>query len=72
MKRLVLFKKNMDDKYNSTRVFGTAACAMAFVGSGGVDAFCHLGLHCWDLAAGQLIIEEAGGFLCDYGGQLKC
>jgi len=41
---------------------------MGFVGCGAVDAFCHLGLHCWDLAAGQLIVEEAGGFLCDYGG----
>lgn len=51
-----------------TRVMGSAACAMAYVASGGVDAFCHLGLHCWDLAAGQLIILEAGGFLCDYGG----
>lgn len=49
---------------------GSAACAMAFVASGAVDSFCHLGLHCWDLAAGQLIIEEAGGFLCDYGGYL--
>jgi len=52
----------------STRIFGTATCAIAFVAAGGVDAFCHLGLHCWDLAAGQLIAEEAGGFLCDYGG----
>ncbi|XP_035702966.1 inositol monophosphatase 2 isoform X2 [Folsomia candida] len=55
-------------KCHGTRVMGSAACAMAFVASGAVDSFCHLGLHCWDLAAGQLIIEEAGGFLCDYGG----
>lgn len=52
----------------SIRCIGTCCCAMAFVASGGSDAFFHQGMHVWDVAAGQLIIEEAGGFLCDYGG----
>ncbi|CAL8102200.1 unnamed protein product [Orchesella dallaii] len=53
---------------HGVRGIGTCCCAMTMVASGAVDAFCHLGMHCWDMAAGQLIIEEAGGFLCDYGG----
>ena len=49
-------------------MYGSAAVAIGFVATGAADAFCHIGLHVWDLAAGYLIVREAGGCLLDYEG----
>ncbi len=40
---------------------GAAALDLAWVAAGRVDAFYERGLQAWDLAAGQLLVEEAGG-----------
>jgi myo-inositol-1(or 4)-monophosphatase len=40
---------------------GAAALDLAWVAAGRVDAFYERGLKAWDLAAGQLLVEEAGG-----------
>jgi myo-inositol-1(or 4)-monophosphatase len=40
---------------------GSAALDLAWVAAGRVDAFYERGLKAWDLAAGQLLVEEAGG-----------
>ena len=40
---------------------GAAALDLAWVAAGRVDAFFERGLNPWDLAAGQLLVEEAGG-----------
>jgi myo-inositol-1(or 4)-monophosphatase len=40
---------------------GAAALDLAWVAAGRVDAFYERGLKSWDLAAGQLLVEEAGG-----------
>jgi myo-inositol-1(or 4)-monophosphatase len=40
---------------------GAAALDLAWVASGRVDAFYERGLKAWDLAAGQLMVQEAGG-----------
>src|SRR5205807_9703062 len=40
---------------------GSAALALACVASGRFDGFWEFGLHKWDVAAGVLLIEEAGG-----------
>jgi len=42
---------------------------MASVASGGVDAYFEFGLHAWDMAAGDLIIREAGGVVFDTSGK---
>ena len=34
---------------------------IAFVGAGQADAWFHAGIHCWDIAAGAVIVSEAGG-----------
>lgn len=47
---------------------GSAALDLAYVASGRLDGFWELGLHPWDMAAGCLLIEEAGGFVCDFSG----
>lgn len=40
---------------------GSAALDMCFVASGSVDAYYETGPHLWDVAAGSLIVAEAGG-----------
>ena len=43
------------------RSLGSAALNMAMVASGCADVYYEWGIHCWDMAAGKLLIEEAGG-----------
>ena len=43
------------------RIMGAAALAMTYVASGRLDAYLEYGLRLWDIAAGGLIIECAGG-----------
>lgn len=49
------------------RNLGSAALALAYIAAGKADAFWMYNLYPWDLAAGQLLIEEAGGILSQYG-----
>lgn len=48
------------------RNFGSAALALAYVAAGKVDAFWMYNLYPWDIAAGQLLVEEAGGICTKY------
>tara|TARA_Y100001970_G_scaffold111127_1_gene138722 strand:+ start:154 stop:900 length:747 start_codon:yes stop_codon:yes gene_type:complete len=43
------------------RYSGCAALDLAYVGSGRLDGFFHNKINIWDIAAGVLIVEEAGG-----------
>ena len=47
---------------------GSAALDLAYVASGRMDGFWELGLSQWDMAAGALLILEAGGIVGDFGG----
>ncbi len=47
---------------------GSAALDLAYVAAGRVDGFWELGLKPWDMAAGALLIREAGGLCTDFGG----
>lgn len=42
---------------------------MCQVARGGGDAFIETGIHCWDIAAGDLIVREAGGAVMDTRGK---
>ncbi|CAH1108028.1 unnamed protein product [Psylliodes chrysocephalus] len=54
------------------RSLGSAALNMAMVALGGADAYFEFGIHIWDIAAGEIIIREAGGVVIDpSGGALK-
>ncbi|MFZ1342048.1 inositol monophosphatase family protein [Thiothrix eikelboomii] len=50
------------------RRFGSAALDLAWVACGRYDGFWEFGLQAWDLAAGALIIQEAGGLVGDLHG----
>lgn len=47
------------------RRFGAAALDLAWVAAGRYDGFWELGLKPWDMAAGMLIVREAGGYATD-------
>ncbi|HIF93578.1 MAG TPA: inositol monophosphatase [Myxococcales bacterium] len=46
---------------------GSAALDLCYVASSRLDAYWELKLHPWDVAAGYLIVEEAGGRISDFG-----
>ncbi|KAJ8272734.1 hypothetical protein GJAV_G00092830 [Gymnothorax javanicus] len=50
------------------RAVGTAAVDMCLIATGGADAYYHIGMHCWDIAASALIVCEAGGVVIDTNG----
>lgn len=56
-------------KTRGIRRDGAAAIDLAFVAMGRVDGFWELDLSPWDVAAGSLIVEEAGGKVSDYQGK---
>uniref|UniRef100_A0A3B4F7B3 Inositol monophosphatase n=1 Tax=Pundamilia nyererei TaxID=303518 RepID=A0A3B4F7B3_9CICH len=53
---------------HGVRALGTAAVDMCQVATGGADAYYHIGMHCWDIAASAIIVREAGGVVKDTDG----
>ena len=53
------------------RRFGSAALDLAWVAAGRYDAFWERGLKPWDIAAGMLMVREAGGVVSDLNGGEK-
>ena len=51
------------------RRFGAAALDLAWVAAGRFDGYWELGLKPWDMAAGTLIVREAGGYVTDPAGR---
>jgi myo-inositol-1(or 4)-monophosphatase len=60
-------KRLMSDA-SGVRRAGAAALDLAYVACGRLDAFWELGLSPWDMAAGALLIQEAGGLVGDLKG----
>ena len=50
---------------------GSAALDLAYVAAGRLDGFWEFDLNQWDMAAGVLLIEEAGGLVGDMNGKMK-
>lgn len=50
------------------RCMGSAALNLCMVAMGGADVNYEFGLHAWDMAAGNLIVVEAGGVVIDPSG----
>lgn len=53
------------------RRLGSAAIDLAYVACGRFEVFYEYGLHHWDIAAGILIVREAGGRASDFSGNEK-
>ena len=54
---------NISKNVSNVRKYGSAALDMAFVASGKFDGYWQRELNYWDVAAGIIIIKEAGGFV---------
>jgi myo-inositol-1(or 4)-monophosphatase len=70
--RLDLYMKQLRtfmSKSSGVRRAGAAALDLAYVACGRLDAFWELGLAPWDMAAGALLIQEAGGLVADITGE---
>ena len=51
---------------HSLRVLGSAALGLAYVAAGRIDIYLHRCLYPWDVAAGILLVREAGGLVTDW------
>jgi myo-inositol-1(or 4)-monophosphatase len=61
--------KIMTQKSAGLRRPGAAALDLAYVAAGRLDAFFEKNLKPWDIAAGSLLITEAGGIVADFSGE---
>ncbi|QDC01093.1 inositol monophosphatase family protein [Mesorhizobium sp. 8] len=60
--------RNVMAEVSGIRRLGSAALDLAYVAAGRMDGFWEDGLSAWDIAAGMLLIREAGGFVSDLNG----
>ncbi len=58
----------LDDRSQSVRRLGSAAMVLAWVAAGHLDGYWEAGLKPWDMAAGWLLVAEAGGRVTGYDG----
>jgi myo-inositol-1(or 4)-monophosphatase len=60
--------KDFLDKSHGIRRLGSAAVDLAYVACGRLEGFFEYNLHPWDVAAGILIVKQAGGEVTDFSG----
>jgi myo-inositol-1(or 4)-monophosphatase len=58
----------LQDKVAGLRRFGAASLDMAFVAAGRLDGYWERNLQAWDMAAGQIVVREAGGIVSGISG----
>jgi myo-inositol-1(or 4)-monophosphatase len=60
----------VSQKVSGVRRFGSAALDLAYVAAGRFDGYWERGLQNWDMAAGTLLVTEAGGKVTDADGDI--
>ncbi len=60
--------ENFTKHVGAIRTFGSAALDLAYVAAGRVDGYVEIDLAAWDIAAGLVIVREAGGIVTDIKG----
>src|SRR6267142_1555562 len=68
---LALFRAEfaaVQEKVAGLRRFGAAALELAWVAAGRLDAYWERDLSPWDIAAGLILVREAGGYVTDFAG----
>ncbi len=68
MYKFIEILKNLSSKAQGVRRDGSAALDLCYVACGRYESFWEYGLNPWDMAAGALILEEAGGKVTDLKG----
>jgi len=59
---------NILKQASDVRIAGSAALNLAYVAAGRLDGYFEPNLNAWDIAAGSLMVLEAGGYVGDYNG----
>ena len=62
---------NVMGEVAGVRRFGAASIDLAYLAAGQLDGYWEEGLAAWDMAAGIVLVREAGGFVYDMDGQSK-
>jgi myo-inositol-1(or 4)-monophosphatase len=57
------------EKAQGVRRLGSAALDLCYVARGFFDGYWEIGLSPWDIAAGVLIVQEAGGIVTNFNGK---
>ncbi|MDR2964122.1 MAG: inositol monophosphatase [Bacteroidales bacterium] len=73
--RMIEFEKTMNHfmkHSHGLRRLGSAATDLAYVACGRADAFYEYALKAWDVAAGAIILRNAGGEVMDFSGNDDC
>jgi myo-inositol-1(or 4)-monophosphatase len=68
MNDYLLLLKELLEKSHGIRRLGSASIDMAYVACGRLEGFYEYGLNPWDVAAGDIIIKQAGGIVSDFSG----
>lgn len=68
-KRNIQHMKNFLGKVHGARRDGAAAMDLSYVAAGVFDGFWEYSLHPWDVAAGKLLVETAGGKVTSFKGK---
>ena len=63
------YKKFSSKVFIPIRKMGSASLDMAYVAAGRCDGFWQRNLNYWDIAAGIILVKEAGGFVTDFKGE---
>ena len=69
IKRAISYYRKQRLAVFDCRQMGSAAIELAFVAAGRVESFVAPGAHDWDVAAGVLLVREAGGIVTNFKGQ---
>jgi myo-inositol-1(or 4)-monophosphatase len=66
VRRMINAFSELKVKNNNVRQLGAPALDLCYVACGRVDGFYMIGMHPWDVAAGAIILREAGGRVTDF------
>ena len=65
------YKKFSSKVLIPVRKMGSASLDLAYIAAGRFDGFWQRNLNYWDIAAGILLVKEAGGYITDFLGEDK-
>ena len=60
-----------EEASNKLKLAGATTVVSPYVAAGRSDGFWHRNLNYWDIAAGIILVKEAGGFVNDFSGDDK-
>lgn len=69
VERITKIFRKLKNVTNNVRQFGASALELAYVANGRIDAFLVVNAKSWDVAAGMLLVSEAGGKITDLSGK---